>query len=119
VSDVVYNELIALNAVTLLPEGQGSVVVRAVNGVAPAPGVNATSTLTSANVIPRFDDANSADDWREIGPTQANGMLWFPGVDVTTPPASITLTPPAPGTPVLVRVSVEENAITFVTQDIH
>lgn len=117
VPDALYTELLSQNSVTLLPEGQGSVVVRVVTGTAPAAGVTGTTTLVSNNVIPRYDEANSAIDWGLVGPTQTAGELWFPGVDVTTTPARITLTP-STGTPVTVSVSVEDQAITFLTQDV-
>lgn len=117
VPDDVYNELLGSNQVTIPAEGQGSVVVRVVSGAVPAAGVSATSTLVSGNVVPRYDADSSALDWREVGPTQTAGVLWFPGVEVTASPARIALTPPV-GARVDVTVSVEEQAITFVTQDV-
>jgi len=117
VPDDLYTELLASNRMTILAEGQGSVVVRVVRGVAPASGVAATSNLVSANTVPLYDADNSALDWRQIGPTQSAGIVWFPGVNVTTTPAPITLTPMV-GKPVTLSASVETGAITFVTQDL-
>lgn len=117
IPDDLYTELLNVNQVIFPNEGQGSVVVRVVSGVEPAAGVTATSTLVSDNVIPRYDDPASLLDWREVGPTDRFGVVWFPGVQVTTTPAQITLRPPT-GTPVTLRASVVEQAITFVTQDL-
>jgi len=112
-----YTDLLNQNQVTILAEGQGSVFVRAVSGAVPASGVSATSNLVTGNVVPRYDADTSATDWRELGPTQADGVMWFPGVQVTTTPAQITLTRNG-GTPVKLSVNVEDQTITFVTQDV-
>lgn len=117
VPDALYNDLLLQNIGSTLPAGQGSVVVRAVTGTVPAVGVAATTTLISGNAIPRYDADTSATDWREVGPTQSAGVVWFPGVQVTTTPARITLTRTG-GTPVSVTVNVEDQTITFVTQDV-
>jgi hypothetical protein len=117
VPQALYSDLLLQNMVTLLAEGQGSVVVRTVTGAAPAPGVSATTTLVTANVIPLYDADTSPTDWRELGPTQTHGVLWFPGVNDTTTPARVTLTRIG-GTPVVMSVNVEEQTITFLTQDV-
>ena len=117
VPDLVYDTARGSSGNVTIAEGQGSVVVRVVRGVAPAAGVAATSALVSANTVPLYDADNSALDWRQIGPTQSAGIVWFPGVNVTTTPAPITLTPMV-GTPVTLSASVETGAITFVTQDL-
>jgi hypothetical protein len=108
--------LLPSNNVTLQAEGQGSVVVRVVSGVAPVANVTATTSLVSNNTIPLYD-ARDALIWSTTGPTLTNGALWFPGVDVTTAPARITVTPQG-GTAVSTEVNVEDQAITFVTQDL-
>jgi hypothetical protein len=118
VPDVVYRELVNLNHVTVLAEGQGSVFVRAVTGALAESGVSATTTLVTANVLPLYDADTSATDWREIGPTQSSGVMWFPGVQVTTTTqARITLSRVG-GTPVNVSVNVEDRVITVLTQDV-
>jgi len=118
VPDLVYTDLLNQNHVTLLTEGQGSVFVRAVTGALAESGVSATTTLVTGNVIPLYDADISSTDWREIGPTQAAGVIWFPGVQVTTTtPARITLSRVG-GTPVNVSVNVEDQVITFLTQDV-
>jgi hypothetical protein len=108
--------MLSMNSVTLLPEGQGSVLVRVVNGIAPAANVTATTSLISNNIIPLYD-TRDALIWSTTGPTLASGALWFPGVNVTTAPARITVTPRG-GVAVSTQVSVEDQAITFVTQDL-
>jgi hypothetical protein len=117
VPDTVYTDLLNENHATILQEGQGSVFVRAVTGALPETGVTATTNLVTANAAPLYDANISASDWREVGPTQAAGVIWFPGVQVTTTPARITLSRLG-GTPVNVAVSVEDQVITFLTQDV-
>ena len=117
VPDTVYTELLNLNMASVAPQGQGSVVVRVVSGAQPASGVAAVSTLISGNAIPLYDADASATDWREVGPTQTAGVVWFPGVQVTTTAARITLSRTG-GTSVPVAVNVEDQTITFVTQDV-
>lgn len=118
VRDGDYLALASGNGTTLPQEGLGSVVARVVNGLAPASGVVATTTLTSSGVaVGALYDTSNADIWGQNASTQTNGIVWFPGVDVTTT-GTITLAPPAPAKSVPIQVSVEENSITFVTQDI-
>ena len=117
VPDADYRDLVNQNHLTMLAEGQGSVVVRAVSGALAESGVSATTNLVTANVVPLYDADNSAIDWREIGPTQSAGVMWFPGVQVTTTPARITLSRVG-GTPVNVQANVEDQIITFLTQDV-
>jgi hypothetical protein len=116
VPDTLYLELLSRNGVTLLPAGQGSVLVRAVNGVAPVANVTATTSLVSSNIVPLYDTKDPLI-WSPTGPTLANGALWFPGVNVTTAPTRITVTPQG-GTSVSTAVNVEDQAITFITQDL-
>lgn len=113
-----YRVLQVDNQLTVLGEGQGSVVVRAVTGAVAASGVSATTTLVSGNVVPLYDADTSATDWRVLGPTQSSGVMWFPGVQVTTTtPGRITLSRNG-GPQVPVTVSVEDQTITFLTQDV-
>jgi hypothetical protein len=112
-----YGDLQVQNHLTILAEGQGSVFVRAVRGAVAETGVSATTNLVTANVAPLYDADTSAIDWREIGPTQSSGVMWFPGVQVTTTPARITLSRVG-GTPVNVSATVEDQVITFLTQDV-
>lgn len=114
-----YGELLDLFSTGVTAAGQGSVVVRTVNGPAAEAGVTATSTLVGNGAVAlALYDQNSAVVWSQTGPTQAAGVIWFPNVDVTTAPARVTLTP-ATGPAVGVDVSVIDGAITFVTQDVH
>jgi hypothetical protein len=118
VPDLFYQDLQNSNSVTTLSEGQGAVLARVVSGTSPAAGVNATSTLVSGNE-PLFD-ASDAQIWGTIGPTKADGAIWFAGVNVTTAPATITFTRPGPpvSAPVTAPVNVEDQSITFITQDV-
>jgi hypothetical protein len=116
VPDTLYTEMQSMNNLTILAEGQGSVLARVVSGVSPVANVAATSTLVSGNVIPLYDTKDGLI-WSVTGPTLANGALWFPGVNVTTTPARITFTPQG-GAPVSMLVGVEDQAITFVTRDV-
>jgi hypothetical protein len=106
--------------VAIFSEGQGSVLARAVIGTSPVAGVLATSTLASNPTAgPLYPDPNARDGsiWRDTGPTLGNGAIWFPGVAVTTTPALITFTRQGGGS-VSTRVNVEDQAITFITQDL-
>lgn len=116
VPDTLYTEMQSMNSVTILAETQGSVLARVVSGVSPVANVAATSTLVSDNAIPLYDTKDGLI-WSVTGPTLANGTIWFPGVNVTTTAARITFTPQG-GTPVTAPVNVEDQAITFITQDI-
>jgi hypothetical protein len=116
VPDTLYLEMLSRNGVTLLAEGQGSVLVRVVNGIAPVANVTATTSLVSNNTIPLYD-TKDALIWSTTGPTLASGALWFPGVNVTTAPTRITVTRQG-GVAVSTEVNVEDQAITFVTQDL-
>jgi hypothetical protein len=117
VPEALYLDLV--RRVTVINPQQGSVVVRALKNGAPAAGVTVTTTLLSGNgnPIPLYGEDNSPVDWSQVGPTQNNGVVWFPGVQVTTTPARVSLKPPA-GAAVSVDVSVVDQAITFVTTDI-
>ena len=119
VSDAVYTDLLMTNSIPTLHDGQGSVVARVVSGVAAAPGVTATTTLVSdsRDLVPLYDDTTSATDWRSTGPTQAAGVVWFPGVNVATT-GTITFVRPDTTKLAPVGVTVEDQAITFVTQDV-
>lgn len=117
VPETVYTDTIGASGVAPIVTGQGSVVARVVNGVSPVPAVtNLTSNGTTA--VPRYATSNGLV-WTTTGPTVTSGTVWFPGVDVTSAPGkTILFTPPGRAqvsTPVDV---VEDQAITFVTQDL-
>jgi hypothetical protein len=115
VPDTLYLEMLGMNNITLLPEGQGSVLARVVSGVAPIANVSAATTLTSNNIIPLYDTKDGLV-WSVTGPTLANGTIWFPGVQVTT--AGLITFQPQGGTTVSTPVNVEDQAITFISQDL-
>lgn len=117
VPELLYNDAKGGSGVGQIVEGQGSVLVRVVNGVSL---VSAATNLTS-NALPAaplYTTTNSVA-WTTIGPSLVSGAVWFAGVDVTSVPGkTITLTPQG-GTPVITPVDVvEDQAITFVTQDL-
>jgi hypothetical protein len=121
ISTQLYRDLLSTNKAEILSQ-QGSIVVRVVSGVTPAPNVSATSTVAGSLTL--YDSNNSALDWNESpsGSTGAGGIVWFPGVPLSVHPptvATITLIAQS-GTPVSVTTmaTVEDQVITFVTQDI-
>lgn len=114
-----YRDLLSTNKVEVLDQ-EGSIVVRVVSGVTPVANVSATSTLAASLTL--YDSNNSALDWNEspVGRTAAAGVVWFPDVPLAVVPptlTTITLTPQG-GTPVGTLVTVENQAITFVTKDL-
>jgi hypothetical protein len=117
VPDLLYNDAKLMSGNVSIAEGQGSVVVRVVNGVAPVP---ARTNLTdmSITVVPLYATTNSLA-WTDVGPTLVSGAVWFPAVDVASVPGkTVTLTPQG-GAQVITPVDVvEDQAITFVTQDL-
>jgi len=116
ISDLVYGELLSTNLVTLADQ-QGSIVVRVVSGVTPVSGTTATSIPAPPRLA--LYDGNNATVWTEnrVG-TGLRGIAWFADVPLAATGATlatITLTPRG-GSPVP-AVPVENQAITFVTQD--
>jgi hypothetical protein len=118
VPDTLYTDVLNASGATILPAGQGSVLARVVSGVSPAANVQAATTLTSNSItaVPLYATRNGLV-WTTTGPTLASGTVWFPGVDVTAAPARITFQPQG-SAGVSSQVNVEEQAITFITQDI-
>jgi hypothetical protein len=117
VPELLFNDAKGMSGVAPIAAGQGSVVVRVVNGVSPVP---AATNLTSNGLtaVPLYATSDGLA-WTLTGPTLASGAVWFPGVDVTSVPGkTITLTPQG-GAQVITPVDVvEDQAITFVTQDL-
>ncbi|HEX8114659.1 MAG TPA: hypothetical protein VF516_43310 [Kofleriaceae bacterium] len=117
VPDTLYGDVQGGSGVTILGEGQGSVLARVVSNGAPVANVQVATTFTSTNMIPLYPTRNGLV-WITTGPTLASGTVWFPGVDVTSVPGQITFTPQG-GVLVPTRVdNVEQGSITFVTQDL-
>jgi hypothetical protein len=117
VSDTLYSDVQGGSGVRVLSEGQGSVLVRVVSSSVPVANVQAATTFTSTNLIPLYSTKNGLV-WTTTGSTLASGTVWFPGVDVASVPGQITFTLPG-SVPVVTRVdNVEDQAITFVTQDL-
>lgn len=112
-----YNELLNTNDRRVLT-GQGSIVVRIVNGTMPVNSI--TAAPINGVVDPRYDDGNAqlwADD---VAGTGTAGGVWFAGVPVATPAAPVTMTlrRPSPAAAVTAQGLVEDQAITFVTKDL-
>lgn len=118
ISDVLYNELLAANHVTLIDQ-EGSVVVRVLNGVTAVQNVTAVSNPATTDLA-LYDDS-SLLDWRsDLLGTGPAGVVWLPDLPLAARPstqATITLTPPA-GSPTSLTATVENQAITFVTTDL-
>jgi hypothetical protein len=111
-----YEDLLETNIATVA-EGQGSVVMRVVRGVAGVPQVIGT---TAGQEIVLYDSATSADIWNSgtVG-TGAAGVVWMPGVEVPSPQTSLTINLTQQGTPLASpQVIVEDQTITFLTVDL-
>jgi hypothetical protein len=118
IGDVAY--LATLNQSSAIVNAQeGSIVVRVVTNGAPVTQVTAISTPATVRLA--LYDGNNATNWTENkSGTGAKGIAWFAGVPLAvTPPtqASISLTLPG-GIVVPATAVVEDQAITFVTQDL-
>lgn len=117
VPDLLYSTVRGSSGDVSIAEGQGSVVVRVVNGVAPVP---ARTNLTNLGItaVPLYA-TNNGVVWTEEGPTLVSGAVWFPAVDVTSGPGkTVTLTPQGGAQAITPVDVVEDQAITFVTQDL-
>jgi hypothetical protein len=119
VPDLFYGDVLRMNGGLTIQGGQGSVLARVVSNGSPVANVAAATNLTSNSITltPLYDTKDGLV-WSTAGPTLASGAVWFPLVDVTSASGRITFTPQG-GTPVITRVdNVEDQAITFVTQDL-
>jgi hypothetical protein len=116
VPDLLFNDAKGASDNVVITEGQGSVVLRVVNGVTPVP---ATTNLTSNGLtaVPLYA-TNNGVVWTTTGPNLVSGAVWFAGVDVTSVPGrTITLVPQGAAQVIAPVDVVEDQAITFVTQD--
>ncbi|HEX4419897.1 MAG TPA: hypothetical protein VH165_18410 [Kofleriaceae bacterium] len=121
-TDITYINLLNQNA-AVVNEQQGSVVVRVLSNGAPVTKVTATSSPATAGVA--LYDGNDSVIWNDgVSGTGARGMVWFPGVPLgNAPPTTATIALTLTGTTPPVTTSVpdvlvEDQAITFVTQDL-
>ncbi|MGH2900313.1 MAG: hypothetical protein ACRDMZ_16685, partial [Solirubrobacteraceae bacterium] len=118
-SDTLYLELLATNQVTRPAELVSSAVVRVVHGGTMAvTSVVATSNPATTD-LPFYDDDDSLD-WRsDLLGTGPNGVVWLPDLPLAaaTGSATVTLKPPQ-GSSVSTVVTLEDQAITFVTVEL-
>lgn len=127
VSDVVYDDLLNANGLSINAEQTGSVFVRVLKGSAPIAKVTATST-PAAPQLAFYDSDTSATDWKLQGSvgTGSHAIVWLAGLPLPqaggSAVVSVTLTQPAPqpaGTqPTVVSTAVVDQSITFLTADI-
>jgi hypothetical protein len=111
-----YNNALLTIGLEAVDEGHGSVVVRAVNGLAPALGITAKlSPLADSDTFYDTDGSPKSPVWNNTS-TQSTGVIWVPGVQLPGPVA-ITLGR-TDGTTVPASATVERQSITFVTQDV-
>jgi hypothetical protein len=109
-----------LNTVSVvIPDQQGSIVVRVLSGGLPASGVNATTTRATTNGE-TFYDGSTPLNWATNTTTGLFGVVWFPGVPLAnTPPTTAQIGLSVLGGPTVTTTATLENlSITFVTQDI-
>jgi hypothetical protein len=118
IGDDLYSQILGANSVVIAPLLQGSIVVRVVSGVTAVLAVNATSNPAANNLA--FYDGDSDRIWRnDTNGTGAKGVVWLPGVQLTANPTNVSVTLIPQGAPsVTTQVSVEDQAITFVTKDL-
>jgi hypothetical protein len=116
ISAQAYTSLRALYGASLPVDQQGSVVVRVVRGGVPVTSVGASTSLAQNNGILYDGNLAITDDWK-VTQTGGSGIVWFPGVSLLPSTAKVTLTPQG-GTAVSTLVTVEDQAITFVTKDL-
>jgi hypothetical protein len=109
-----------LNTVSVvIPDQQGSIVVRVLSGGRPASGVKATTTRPTTNGE-TFYDGSTPLNWATDTTTGSFGVVWFPGVPLAnTPPTTAKIGLSVLGGPTVTTTATLENqAITFVTSDI-
>jgi hypothetical protein len=110
-----YTEMLSVNRVMRPAELVTSIVLRVLSGTTAVANVTAVSNPATADLA--FYDDDDVLDWRSdrLG-TGPKGVVWLPDIPLTTTTATatVTLTPPQ-GAIVNTQVTVEDQAITFVT----
>jgi len=118
-----YNTLLGANGQVIAD--QGSIVVRAVSGAAPAAQVAVVATTLTLDVaLPDavfYDRDTSKDLWNQTA-TQSNGVAWLPLVPLSPSPSpttsgTLTLARQGGGS-VTTTATILSNWITFLTTDI-
>jgi hypothetical protein len=108
--DADYATLLADNLATVQP-GQGSIVAKIVKG---APVVANATVSVNGEQGRQLYDANSTTTWA-VDDTGPLGMAWLPGYG--TGSRAVIVVPPAPDNAKSTSITIEDQAITFVTID--
>lgn len=109
VSVTVYDDLVHGNGIPAILDQQGSLVVELFHASAPLAGAKLTLNPTSGNAT--FYDSTSAATWN-TNATGSFGVAWAPGVTVGTQMFTVV------GTTTPTSAVIENQAITFVTQQV-
>ena len=106
-----FDDMIAQNLSTLPPNpGEGHIIAMLIRNGAPVTGATAAKPQGAA-WNPFYDGDTDATHWTQTS-TSANGVVWFPNIDVGTVNVSVTS-----GTTTIqaMALPVEDGAITFTT----
>ena len=116
VGQLTYNDLLNSNSVPIIQDQQGSLVLELLRAGVPLVGAKVALAPVSDNNTEY--DSNNPSTWNANGSTGAFGVVWAPGVRVTTTtPQSFTVTP-LTGSQVTGSAAIENQAITFATQEV-
>ena len=114
-----YTNLLSQNSMTVTDQ-EGAVIVRVLKNGAAATGVTATSSPQAQRLA--LYDSSSAVTWSDaVTGTSTKGIVWFANLPLNaTPPtnATISVKETSTSTPVGVTALVENQSITFVTEEL-
>jgi len=113
ITTAVYDDLLHSNSVPIILDGQGSLVIHLTRAGASLPGAKATLAPVSANNT--LYDSSSLLIWN-ANQTGTFGVVWAPGVTAGT--EQFTIIPQTGATVGPVSATIENQAITFVTQEV-
>lgn len=106
----VFDEMLAVNGIAVVPANTGSVIATVVQNNVPVSGVTVTSNPQS-QFGPFFLGTN-LEPWT-TNSTGVSGIVWFPGL-VTTGPAALTFNTLSGGEAIVGGVQVVNGGITMV-----
>jgi hypothetical protein len=117
VRDTRYIDLLQVNQAQL-NELEGSVVMRVVRGTTVVVGVTALSLDATNDRFGSLYDSADIDDWATVS-TGTFGMVWIPSIPIPVParPVTVQLSDQT-GLLASPTVTLEDQTITFVTQDL-